>query len=469
VSQPAHSEALGLVAAMVLENGARWGEVATEDQWADVRSILDPAAPPFHYLTRSRGYSKTSDLAAVTIAMLLKVLPAGSFLYGLAADRDQGRLVADVIRGLAARTPGLSGLTIDTYKVMSANGSVFEVLAADAASSWGIRPSFVIVDELSAWASTSGPQVLWESVTSAMAKIANSRMVVLTSAGSPEHFSHKLLEHAYSDSLWRVHEIPGPPPWADRARLAEQKRRLPESSYARLFENKWTASEDKLTSLDDLRACITLDGPQLPVEGRSYTIGVDLGVKKDRSVAAVCHGERKEGDVTVVLDRIEVWAGSRLRPVNLGVVEEWLRETSRLYNGAQLVADPWQGIGLYQRLRAAGVRVKEFSFNQSSVGKLAVTLHTAIRDRHLALPPDEALIDELASIQLRETSPGVYRLDHAASGHDDMGVAIGLAAQRILETPPPRRGAKMKYYGPPSWQSNRPSASGWGNTGRVSW
>lgn len=281
MSQAADVEALHLVSALVLESGARWGEVATRDQLDDMAALLDPAAPPYAFWTRARGYSKTSDVAAAAIAMLLRVLPAGSFAYVCAADRDQGRLCIDSLRGFALRTPEIAGaLTIDAFKVTAANGSTLEVLAADAATSWGVRPSFLGIDEITVWASTSGPRQLYESVTSAMAKVPGSRMVICSSAGSPEHWSHRILEHAYADPLWRVKELRGPAPWADSARLAEQKRRLPASSYARLFENVWTAAEDRLSSLDDIRACVSLDGPQPPVEGRCYTVGVDLGLNE---------------------------------------------------------------------------------------------------------------------------------------------------------------------------------------------
>ena len=60
-----------------------------------------------------------------------------------------------------------------------------------------------------------------------------------------------------------------------------------------------------------------------------------------------------------------------------------------------------------------------------------------LRERALRLPDDEALLGELASVKLRESSPGVYRIDHDADKHDDRAVALALAAQRLLE----RRGS----------------------------
>lgn len=429
-------QALNLLATVVLEDGRRWGDAAVTAQWSDARAVLDPeSSTPYHYLTRARGYSKTGDLAGIAVAAMLAQLPAGSRLYGLASDLEQGRLLVDSISGFAARTPELGGsLTVDSYKVTSASGSVLEVLPADSGGAYGLRPAFLIVDELAQWASTTGPRRLWEATTSAMAKVPGSRLVALTSAGDPSHWSHGVLQHAYADPLWRVNEIAGPPPWADPARLAEQRRRLPESVYLRLFENQWQSAEDRLSTLDDLRACATLLGPLEPRANVSYSVGCDLGLKKDRTAVAVCHAERMDSGVRVVLDHMRVWAGKRLRPVKLGDVEEHLLAVSRRYNNAKVVIDPWQAAGLSQRLRHSGVRVTEFVFSQTSVGRLASALHTTIRDRRILLPDDEALIDELANVQLRETTPGVLRMDHAHGRHDDRAISLALAMHDFVES-----------------------------------
>ena len=185
----------------------------------------------------------------------------------------------------------------------------------------------------------------------------------------------------------------------------------------------------------DLRACVLLPGPLPPMAGPRYVIGVDLGLKSDRTAVAVCHADGHGSDTRVILDHLAVWQGTSARPVNLGEVENWLAETSRRYGYARVVADPWQSVGMNQRLRSAGVHVEEFKFSQESNGRLALTLHTAIRDHRLALPDDEELLDELANVRMREASPGVFRMDHDPDRHDDRATALALAAHDILSTP----------------------------------
>jgi hypothetical protein len=63
-------QAIELLASLPLETGERWGEVATDVQWDDARRLLVADGEPFAYLTRARGYSKTTDVAAVELSAL---------------------------------------------------------------------------------------------------------------------------------------------------------------------------------------------------------------------------------------------------------------------------------------------------------------------------------------------------------------------------------------------------------------
>ena len=83
--------------------------------------------------------------------------------------------------------------------------------------------------------------------------------------------------------------------------------------------------------------------------------------------------------------------------------------------------------------RGAGVTVQEFAFTSLSVGRLALSLHQAIRNHRIALPDDEVLLDELVSVRLRKNSLGVYRLDHDSGAHDDQAVALALGAHHLLD------------------------------------
>ena len=429
------TSALDLLSSLVLEDGRRWGEVAHPFQWDDARAVLE-GDRRYAYLTRPRGASKTTDLGGIGIAALVEQLPAGSRSFAAAADRDQGGLLLDAIAGFVERTPGLDRLLkVDAWKVTARRtGATLEVLAADSASAWGRRPQLLVVDERANWRTTAEPERFWRALFSALPKVPGSRLVILTTAGDPAHPAGRLLERARRSPRWYVSEVPGPSPWADADDLAEQREELPEWEYARLHLNRWTAPADRLTTVGALAACVTLDGdqPHDPFH-EPYVVGLDLGVKVDRTAAAVCHLEHREGRRRVVLDRLQVWTPTKGREVQLDAVEDWLVQASQSYGGALAVYDPWQALGLGQRLQGRGVPAVEYPFNPASVARLGLTLHGLIRDGDLALPEDPELLDELANVRLRETSPGVYRMDHDVGRHDDRATALALAAQRLLE------------------------------------
>ena len=425
--------ALDLLSGMRLEDGRRWGEAATAWQRADAEAMLDiDGGPRRHFWTRPRGASKTTDAAGCAVAALLSRLPRAARAYVVAADREQAALMLDSIGGFRDRTPSLRGaLDVQSWKVTATrSGATLEVIAADAASAWGLRPHLIIVSEFAAWPETPGTLRLWRAMYSALPKVRDSRLLIETNAGEPSHFSHAVLSDALANpASWRVSEVPGPCPWLDPDDLAEQARVLPSWEYERLHLNRWVEAEDRLVQASDLAACVVLDGPQEHTRGRTYCMSLDVGLKNDRTVLAVCS---IANGPPMRLDRMLVWQGTRANPVTLDAVEAAIVEAWSHYGRPVLVADPWQSAQLCQRLRARGVRVVEYTFSSASVSRLAVRLHTAIRDRALQLPDDDLLLGELAHVRLREASPGVYRLDHDRGRHDDRAIALALAAERLL-------------------------------------
>ena len=248
---------IDLMSGLVLESGKRWGEVAADFQVEDARAIFDASGPRWHFESRPRGGSKSTDAAGVGLVWLASEAPAGARAYIVAVDEDQAALDVDAASGLVDRTPALrSVVTVQSLKIVARSGASVEVLSADGASAFGLRPHLLIVEEFGQWPSTRGCRRLWTALLSAMGKVPGSRLVILTSAGEPGHFSHKVLQEARRSDRWRVSEVPGPLPWVDPAELEAQRPLLRDSEFARLHLNVWTQSEDRLVSAEDLEvAC----------------------------------------------------------------------------------------------------------------------------------------------------------------------------------------------------------------------
>ena len=287
---------------------------------------------------------------------------------------------------------------------------------------------------------------------------------MLTSAGEPSHWIYPVLLKARKDpEHWRVSETPGPLPWVNLADLEAQGLR--DSEFQMLHLNRWVQSEDRLVSAENLAAAAVLDGDQDPRPGISYRIGCDLGFVNDRSVVAVCHreptGPEPNAESRVVVDNLKVWRGTRLRPVQLSEVEDWLVLVAKLYNNARIHCDPSEARGLLQRLQARGVRAEAFLFTTQSVGRLGQALHLALKSGLLWIPRDADLLEELGRVRLIPTGIGQARLDHDSGQHDDRGVAIGIATAILMEG---SYGSGARQYlealAPPCLKCGQPNAKG---------
>ncbi len=438
-------DAWTVMSSLILEDGTAWADAATPAQLTDARAAIE-GERPYSYWTRARGAAKTSDAAGVALALLLTA-PAGSRLYLAAADQDQAALAHDSIEGYARRSPLLHDLLeIQTRRVVvPTTGATLDVLASDAASSWGLRPHLLIVDEFSAWPDTPGPRRFWESLSSAMAKVPGSRMLLVTSAGDPRSLAFEVLQHARGSDLWRTSEWVGSCPWMSADRLAEQRERLPAPVFAALFMNQWTEAEGSFLDPAAIHRAFTLPEPSAPVEGRQYIGALDLGLTNDRTVLAVGHREGSD----IHLDLMMVWRGTKARPVSLGDVRDAIIAAHARYDLRAVHYDKWQAHRLTEELAESGVRTVPFEFTSGSKQRYSGALLQSLNAGTLRLFEPGGLESELAGLTIRTTGSG-WAFDHGRRAHDDMSVALALVVLQLSSSPVQRPNyqfsALPRYY-----------------------
>lgn len=426
------AEALAVAANLVSDRGPRLAELWTDWQLDDARAVLDPEAdaPRRHWLSRPKGGSKDTDVAALGLGWLLIDAGPHDEAYVIGADKDQGNRLLNRARGFVQRS-GLDGVVkVEATSIVNAtNGARIDALAADVAGGEGLLSPLIVVEELPNWDVTQTAKSMWTLAVSSIPKWPGMTFVVIGHAGAPEHWSFKLYEHARVRASWRFSHVDGPLPWIDAGDLDDQRALLLPSQFARRHLNEWATSEGRLSTRDDVLACVGHDRDLAWEPGFSYVVTLDLGLVNDRTVACVAHRDVRG---RVAVDRLAVWEGKRGAPVRLEDVEAWVAQACFDYR-ARLLFDPYQAVMLAQRLKARGVVTTQFTFSSASVGRLAAALFNALRDRALDLPDDAALIDELCNVQLRETSPGVVRMDHAPGQHDDRAIAVAMAVLHFAE------------------------------------
>ncbi|MDE2096470.1 MAG: hypothetical protein KGL39_04430 [Patescibacteria group bacterium] len=432
--------AYNLLCGLVLESGKRWGDVATDFQIADAKAILSPERPNWHFLTRPRGGSKSSDIggiALIWVAVMARPLANG---HVVAASSEQANIIIDAMAGFVARTPELNGVvTVAAKKIVAANGAWVEVLAQSDSGAWGLRDAHLLVcDEFCQWPETRGAKRVWTAMISTAPKVPNCKFIVMSSAGEPSHWSRDIFERCKINPLWRVSETPGPVPWMSPEELASLRDyELRPSEYDRLVLNIWAEDEDRAISVEDWDAAVQPYTSLEPRPGVKYIITVDIGITNDAAVMCVMHREHvdpndPDSPYRVVVDHIERWKGSKKKPVQITAVEQWLTANAPRWNKARVWADPTQFMGNIQDLRKRGIRADEYKFTATSVGEIASALVRSFRSRQIIVPDIAVLKDELLKVRLRESSPGVTRLDHDKGGHDDQAVAIGMGCEKLL-------------------------------------
>lgn len=443
------------LAGLVMEDGSRWGEVAVSHQIEDAEAVLlhAPGDTRKHLITRPRYGSKTTDLAGISIAVLVDQAPSAARCYVVAADKDQARLLLDAAEGFIERTPGLGRiLRVDAFRITNiASAATLEVLAADGASTWGLRPYWTIVDEIGQWPETRNHKKVWTGLVSAWPKVPEGRLVAMTSAGEPSHFSFKIREQALRLDGWRVSEMPGPVPWMTEQALADQQVELLPSEFERLVLNRWTEGEDRLTTREAVLDCVGHAGRIEPDSDTSYTIGLDLGFVNDATVLVVAHSELVDVhtpenihdaalagstlEERVVVDHFVKFQGSRRRPVQLAEVEQMIRTLAAGYGKrkTRIVGDNTEALGMIQRLVDDGFRAEDWAVTPSLNDQVATNLYRLLENRQLDLPDDEYVIDQLSTVRLVRTSFGKLRIDHDSGQHDDFVQALGYAVIGTLD------------------------------------
>lgn len=199
--------------------------------------------------------------------------------------------------------------------------------------------------------------------------------------------------------------------------------------------NIWSSSGDEsLVDAADLDACI--DGAEVrePRPGVSYCVGVDLGLRADASVVAVCHREVVDDVVHVVLDRLDVFEPVRGREVDLAAVRDVIAARAKEYRGARVLIDRWNAGSVSQDLARRSVRVDEVAMTVPAISSRALSVRSLVREGRLHLLADDRLRDEFLSARLVERAGG-FRIDHPSTGHDDRVIAISFAVEYLLARP----------------------------------
>lgn len=387
-----------------------------------------------------RGYGKTEYLARLCWYELI-CRGEGTEVFCCAGDRDQARLILQRMTRIRRVSQPLAACTKEYRDAIEvpATGASFRVLSADAPTSYGLQPHFVAIDELH----VQPNRELWDAMYTSLVKRPDAMLVATTTAGfDTQSICYEVYQRAMSGTeprwycLWLEGDAPERPPWMREEDIEEARRTLPGPVFQRLHENKWVSPTGSIWSRDQVERCrdITLEPQAVGRRGQPYHMGVDLGLTHDRAAAAICHKDFEAG--RIVVDAIQVWQGSQQAPVQIAAVESYIEWALRAFPNLHCSLDPWQLQATVQRLRT--MRVRAVKFTHEYIARLSANLHHLVSGGLLRFFPHPLLEAELAEVIARQTPYG-WRIDHAANRHDDVVIALGMAALECAASRPPSR------------------------------
>lgn len=455
--------------------------------WRRVVGHDVPNATMRGYLERPRGHSKTADLAVMVLWCLFASCRRLSGVAA-AADKDQARLLRDAIARLVSLNRWLTDvLDVQRDRIVNRHtGSELSILSSDAATSYGLTPDFIIVDELSHWPRRD----LWDSLISSAAKRARCMVVVISNAGYGETWQWQTHEAIRADPAWYFSRLDGPhASWITPDRLAEQKRLLPAIAYERLWLNRWTAGAGDALDADDIAAAVTLAPPPAgPERGWTYVAGLDIGLTRDSTALAIIGRHdgyvdsteepddplpfplavlRRQGlladqdgdfdygempamplqknyrDVVMLasgglqLAALHVWTpGVEGRGrVSLEEVEQTIIRAAARWRLATVAFDPWQAALLVERLGKQQVHTTPLNFTPNNLQLMATATLEAFRERRLALFDHDRLMHDLRQLRIEERGYGMRLTSpRGPDGHGDCATALSIALAGLRRT-----------------------------------
>jgi hypothetical protein len=189
----------------------------------------------------------------------------------------------------------------------------------------------------------------------------------------------------------------------------------------RTYRQEWCAEflEDGGGVLRGVRAAATAVPQSQALDGHAYRIGVDWGRTTDATAFAVYDATLS---ACVHVDRFVDTAYS-VQVGRLTALCQRFRPT--------VVHAERNGMGepLVEQLRRAGLPVRPFLTTNQSKADLVDALALAFETSALAIVPDPVLVGELEAFEATRLPSGLVRYGAPAGLHDDLVIALALAAQ----------------------------------------
>jgi phage terminase large subunit-like protein len=436
----------------------------------------------FAYNEIARGNGKSALASGLCIYELIGYGEAGAQVYSAATDKKTAKLVFDTAGLMVQRSPALNS-RITTFRDnmhIPGTASKFEPCASEDSNLLGLRPSFVVLDELHVHA-TAG---VWDVFISAMGKRRNPLLFAITNSGYDRHsvcwrqreYSEKVLAGIIEDDTWFawicgldpediehwedeknwIKANPGLGTIVDLRDMRQQALKAREdpsalNSFLRFRLSVWTSSHTAWMPMEKWDACNgEIDREEL--RGRPCVGALDLSTTIDISAFVLVfppHGEHVDWAVLpyfflpeeniverVKRDRVpyDVWARQGIFTLTEGnvidydVIRETIRELSERYNFREVVFDRWNAQQIVTQLAGDGLEMIKFGQGFESMNAPTKRLMELVLAGELAHGGNPVLRWMASNVMVKMDAAGNVKPDKEKSREKIDGIVATIMA-----------------------------------------
>lgn len=405
---------------------------------------------------RRAGKSRVFGVLALHQAFSV---PGSKVLIVSAGERSAKRLFSEVA-GMAAGSPVLRGSVSDesTSTLRLSTGSTVESVPSSMAQVRSAEADLLIVDE-----AAFVDAVIWEAAEPTVIARPGSRVLLCSTPwGDSDHFFRQLWTRGLEQPDERVQSWHWPSsvsPLVDDVLLEDIRERSSEGYFDREYLAVWGDAEGAYFSAAEIAGAVRVDRPLLDaaaLAGRRAVGGIDWGQARDASTL-----------VAIVLDEPATAARPDSRPVfrvamaveRFGLpfhlfIDELVAVATRVHflslvtelNG--IGSMPSQELLRALRFPAPGEDDRKSRPPRATSGRVVVQLTTTSQSKadgfgflklllqqgRLLLPDHPPLLKQLRALRFEQQPAGGVRIavpDNA--GHDDLAMALSLAALRLTD------------------------------------
>lgn len=167
-----------------------------------------------------------------------------------------------------------------------------------------------------------------------------------------------------------------------------------------------------------------------PPDPKNFYVGaIDPAFKRDAFGFTICHADPSLG---IVQDYVERWHDPYGQPLDPGVVIPHIAAKLQEYGMRSVYSDQYTIETLQYIALQHGFGIEEVTFSSGSKAEIYANLQQLLNQGRLLLLDDQETINELKTIEKKNTQGGQVRISAPEGQYDDMATVIAIAAHEAV-------------------------------------